>query len=147
MNLEEIQDMWAVDCKVDITEPSKEMARIPLLHSKYSREANNHFLKAKSLNVKRAQLHQFKKDYYGGLLNNPEDLAKHNLEPFQQNLSDIKINRLLEKDIELLELTLKIDTHMQVAKYCEGIIKQISERTYQMKGIIDWEKYIGSQNR
>lgn len=145
MNLEEIQDMWTTDAPIDITEPSKELARIPILHAKYARELNNHFIKEKSLLVKLRRLEQFKKDYYGGHLNNPEDLAKHGLEPFQQTLSDIKINKMLERDQEILDLSLAVEVHKQTHTFCRDVLKELNNRTFQLRAIIDHEKWIGGQ--
>ena len=121
MNLEDLQDMWTADAKIDITEPSKELARIPILHAKYARELNNHFIKEKSLLVKLRRLEQFKKDYYSGNLNNPEDLAKYNIEPFQGHLTDIKINKMLERDQDILDMSLNVEIHKRAAEFCREL--------------------------
>lgn len=143
MNLEDLQDMWTKDAPIDITEPSKELARVPILHAKYARELNNHFIKEKSFFIKLRRLEQFKKDYYGGLLNNPEDLAKHGLEPFQQSLSDIKINKMLERDSEILDMSLNVEIHKRASEFCREVLKELNNRTFQLRAIIDHEKWIG----
>jgi hypothetical protein len=145
MNLEEIQDAWTADARIDITEPSKELAKIPILHAKYLRELNFHTLRSKKLMVQLKKLEKFKKDYYSGDLNNPEDLAKYDIEPFQGHLSGPKITKVLEADDDILKLSLDIEEAERAHKSCETILKELNNRTFQLRAIIDHEKWIGGQ--
>lgn len=145
MNLEEIQDMWTADARIDITEPSRELARIPILHAKYLRELNHHVLRSKHLTVKLRKLEKFKKEYYSGELNNPEDLKKYGIEPFEGHLSSLKINKLLESDDDILALSLEIEEAERGHKSCELIIKELNNRTFQLSKIVDDQKWTGGR--
>ena len=47
--LEELLDMWKEDSVIDKTEPSRELIKIPTLHSKYLNILSNNKLLSKNL--------------------------------------------------------------------------------------------------
>lgn len=143
IKLEDLEEEWAKDCKIDITEPSRELAKIPSLHSKYSKYFNYHTLKTKSLTAKYKTLEKMKTDYYSGDLNNPEDLAHYGLEPFPKKVLRGDVSKWVMSDQEIIDLSLMIELHSQIANFAESIIREIRSRTYQLRAIIDWEKFVG----
>jgi hypothetical protein len=42
----------------------------------------------------------------------------------------------------LKDINLKIDYYETLLNYIESILKQISNRTYQIKNAIEWQKFI-----
>ena len=51
------------------------------------------------------------------------------------------IERYVESDKEVIQLSLRIAYHESMAKYLEDIVKQINGRNYIIKNIIDWAKF------
>jgi septum formation topological specificity factor MinE len=51
------------------------------------------------------------------------------------------VNKYIESDKDIINLSLKIDYHMQIANYLEDIIKQINNRNFMIRAAIDWVKF------
>jgi hypothetical protein len=47
----------------------------------------------------------------------------------------------LESDKDIINLSLKIGLQEAVVEYLESIIKQINNRNFILKNILDWEKF------
>ena len=63
-------------------------------------------------------------------------------EPFPYKIrdkDDLKI--YLEADERLSKVKLKIEYYDMTLKFCEEILKQISNRTYQIKNAIEWRRF------
>jgi hypothetical protein len=81
--------------------------------------------------------------YYGGDLNNKEDLAKYNLEPFDKKINThAGIAKAVARDPEVQKLQLKIEVHNIIIKFCESIIHMISGRGYQLSTAVKWEEFM-----
>lgn len=142
VSLDALTEEWAKDAPIDITEPSQELAKIPKLHAKYLSILSYHKLKAAKLQSDYAQRKAFKLQYYKGDFNNPEDLKQFGIEPFYKSAGkDIGI--YLDQDKELVDLLLKKVIHQEVVDFCSAIVKELNNRTFQLKSIIDWERFVG----
>jgi hypothetical protein len=63
-------------------------------------------------------------------------------EPFPYKVRDKEDLRLyLEADEKLSRIRLKIDYYDTMLRYLEEILKQISNRTYQIKNAIDFRRF------
>lgn len=141
VNIEALMGEWEKDCKVDSTEPGKELLNIPMLHGKYLNIMTVHNLLAKKMSYKYNTMKQIKFEYYAGNLNNPEDLAKYNLEPFLQKISKPRIPEYLDSDEELNTLLLKKLAHEEIVDYCKSVLKELNNRTFQIRGYLDYVKF------
>ena len=138
--LEAIMEQWEKDSDVDITEPGKEILRIPLLHNKYNKYLSLHNLSAKRAGLEFDKIKKLKWMYYTGKLDQDE-LDKLGWEPFRFTLkSDISV--YLDGDDELTKLKRKKAYHEEAAKFCEYVMKELQARTYQLRAYMDWEKFI-----
>jgi hypothetical protein len=146
ISLDDLEAMWAADAKMDLTEPSKEMTRIPVLHAKYRKHLNHHTLMVKKLLGEAKRLEQVKFDYYSGDLNNPEDLAEYGLDPWPKKVLRTDIPKYIARDKDIIDLNMKISLHTQIAETCESILKELNNRTFQLNGLIKWEMYLGGAN-
>ena len=86
---------------------------------------------------------KIKWEYYSGDLNNPEDLAKHNLEPMMKKVLRSDIGQYLDSDTELNNILLKKAVHEEIVDFCKAVLKELNNRTFQVRSIIDWEKFTG----
>lgn len=143
MKIDDIFDEWEKDSVIDQFDLSGESIKTGKLHSKYSRMRSEHRLKAETLASKHRTLREFKKKYYRGDFNNPEDLAKYNLTPWQGPFSNIDVQAMIDGDQELADILLKKVYYEEVVTFCESVLKELHNRTYAIGSSIKWEIFQG----
>ena len=138
INLEKIQSMLKEDCKIDIDSMHEESIKIPQLHSKYHEILNNLILlRTKAQKIQKNVRHE-RYEYYSGKAD-PEVYEK---EPFPKKVRDKDaLIRYMDADERLSEANLKVEYYNVMINYLESILKQISNRTYQIKNSIEWHKF------
>lgn len=137
-----LMEEWNNDCIIDRTEPSKELSKIPQLHAKYLRILTHHNLVVKNITKKYEELKSVKLKYYNCDLNNEEDLKKYNLEPNPKKVYKFDMATYMGGDSDLNNIKLKIDLHQEIVNFCSSVLKEISNRTYQLNNIVKWEIFI-----
>ena len=138
--IEELISQWEKDANVDITEPGKEILRIPLLHSKYNKYLSLHNLSGKKIALEYNKIKKLKWLYYTGKMDQ-EELDKLGWEPFRFTLkSDISV--YIDGDEDLNKLKRRQAYHEEAAKFCENVMRELNARTYQLRAHMDWEKFI-----
>ena len=138
INLDKIQSMWQEDCKIDIDNMHEESIKVPQLHSKYHEILNNLILlRTKAQNIQKSVRHE-RYEYYSGKAD-PEVYEK---EPFPKKVRDKDaLIRYMDADDRVSEANLKVEYYDVMINYTESILKQISNRTYQIKNSIEWHKF------
>jgi hypothetical protein len=140
MNIEEYEKMWEFDCKIDETNLVGESSRIPVLHSKYYKLYHRAAMKATKLRYDLKELEKLKYEYYSGSISQ-EDLQKHGWQPNPLKIMKSEVGRWIETDRDVIELSLKIEYYSSVAKFLEDVIKNINQRNFVIKNIIDVLKF------
>lgn len=130
--------MWERDAVIDPDNLHNESLKISELHSKYYTIYNTITLlreKARgSFNIKKLERH----NYYTGKA--PAEV--YVLEPFPYKVREKDaIQRYLEADEKLNNMDLKIKYYDTELKFLEEIIRNISQRTFQIKNAIEWQKF------
>lgn len=138
--IEKVLESWEKDAVVDQTEPSKELLRIPLLHSKYLNALTRSKLASKKANFDYLQLKKKKWEYYTGKLSK-DDLDSLGWEPFPFTLKS-DINLYIESDPDLIKLLQKKIVHDEIISVVESILSELKSRTFQLRDFISWEKFI-----
>ena len=138
INLDKIQSMWQEDCKIDIDNMHEESIKIPQLHSKYHEILNNLILlRTKAQKIQKSVRHE-RYEYYSGKAD-PEVYEK---EPFPKKVRDKDaLIRYMDADDRVSEANLKVEYYDVMINYTESILKEISNRTYQIKNSIEWHKF------
>jgi len=139
-NLEHILKWWESDAVIDQTEPSKELIKIPTLHSKYLTELTKHKIASKKAHFDYLRMRKIKWEYYTGKTTKDE-LEEYGWEPFQFTLKS-DITTYLEADKDLIRLLEKKVYHEEVISVIESIMSELRQRTWQLKSFIDYEKFI-----
>ena len=142
--LEAIIEHWTKDSEVDSTEPGKEILRIPLLHNKYNKFLTLHNLSAKKAGYEYAKVKKVKWVYYNGKMSQDE-LDKYGWEPFQFVLKS-DINVYLDGDDDLNKLARKKAYHEEAAAFCTNVMKELNNRTWQLKEFMSWERFVSGQH-
>ena len=138
INLEKIQSMWQEDCKIDIDNMHEESIKIPQLHSKYHEILNNLILlRTKAQKIQKNVRHE-RYEYYSG----KADPEVYEREPFPKKVRDKDaLIRYMDADDRVSDANLKVEYYDVMINYTESILKQISNRTYQIKNSIEWHKF------
>lgn len=142
VTIDSLTQEWMEDASIDKTEPSREMAKVPNLHAKYLNIMMHHMMLVKKITYEYNNLKKIKIEYYSGDLNNPDDLAEYGWEPWRKKVLKQDIPIYLDSDSDLNRLLIKKAVQQEIVDYCERVLKEISNRTWQIKTIADWEKYI-----
>ena len=138
INLDKIQSMWQEDCKIDIDNMHEESIKGPQLHSKYHEILNNLILlRTKAQKIQKSVRHE-RYEYYSG----KADPDVYEREPFPKKVRDKDaLIRYMDADDRVSEANLKVEYYDVMINYTESILKQISNRTYQIKNSIEWHKF------
>ena len=138
MNLEKIQEMWQRDSVIDPDNLHDESLKIPQLHSKYYTIYNTITLLREKARTSYSKIKLERYNYYTGKAE-PEVYAE---EPFPYKVREKDaIQRHLEADEKLTQLDLKIRYYDTTLKFLEDIIKNVSNRTFQIKNAIEWNRF------
>ena len=138
INLDKIQSMWQEDCKIDIDNIHEESIKVPQLHSKYHEILNNLILlRTKAQKIQKNVRHE-RYEYYSG----KADPDVYEREPFPKKVRDKDaLIRYMDADDRVSDANLKVEYYDVMINYTESILKQISNRTYQIKNSIEWHKF------
>ena len=138
MNLDQIQEMWQKDSVIDPDNLHDESLKIPQLHAKYYTLYNTiTLLREKARETyNRVRLERY--NYYSGKA--PAEVYEE--EPFPYKVRDKEaLQRHLDADERLNKIDLKIRYYDIMLKFLEEIIKTVSNRTFQNKNAIEWNKF------
>ena len=143
MNLEQIQEMWEKDSKIDPDNLHDESLKIPQLHSKYYTLHNTITLLREKARESYAKVKLERYNYYTGKAT-AEVYAE---EPFPYKVREKDaIQRHLEADDKMNKIDMKIKYYDVMLKFLEEIIRIVSNRTYQIKNAIEWNKFQAGYN-
>ena len=143
MNLEQIQEMWEKDSKIDPDNLHDESLKIPQLHSKYYTIYNTITLFRERPREQYAKVRLERYNYYTGKA--PAEAYIEEPFPYKVREKDA-IQRHLEADDKMNKVDMKIKYYDIMLKFLEEIIRNISGRNYQIKNAIEWNKFQAGYN-
>ena len=138
MNLEQIQEMWEKDSKIDPDNLHDESLKIPQLHSKYYTLYNTITLLRERAREQYSKVRLERYNYYTGKA--PAEAYVEEPFPYKVREKDA-IQRHLDADDKMNKIDMKIKYYDVMLKFLEEIIRAISNRTYQIKNAIEWNKF------
>jgi hypothetical protein len=141
MKLNEIQESWAEDCRIDETNLGSESARTPKLHAKYLNVLTNNRLQTRMAESAYLKLRRLKYKYYRGEMTRDE-LDAQGWDQWQ-GVKPIKneMDEFLSTDSDLILLQDKLEYLKTVQYQLESILKSIGSRTWDIKSSIEWHKF------
>jgi hypothetical protein len=138
MNLEKLQEMWKKDSVIDTDLYCEESTKVPQLHMRYMEFFNTYSLMKKEREFELNQLVRDKWLYYKGKA--PSTIYKEM--PFDLKLTTKEeIMMFIDADEDIKKLHYKIAYIEQTLVFLESVLKQINNRTFQIKNAIEWEKF------
>ena len=130
--------MWEKDSKIDRDNLHEESLNIPVLHAKYHDLYNNLILLRKKAEQQRKNIRHERYEYFSGKAD-PDVYAQN---PFPKKIRDKDtMTKYLDADEKLSNSSLKIDYYDTMLVYLESILKQITNRTYQIKNAIEFMRF------
>jgi len=144
---ETIKEEWKKDSHIDFQFKNKEYTEdlgrialeIPYQHNKYLNYYSDLSQAKTAFQFQLRQLLRDKREYYGG----EADAKVYAEKPFGTSIKTAeKMKAYLESDKDIIDLEAKIAYVDQVLYYVDSVMKQISNRGFQIKSAIDWEKFI-----
>ena len=143
MNLEQIQEMWEKDSKIDPDNLHDESLKIPQLHSKYYTLYNTITLLREKAREQYSKVRLERYNYYTGKA--PAEVYVEEPFPYKVREKDA-IQRHLEADDKMNKVDMKIKYYDIMLKFLEEVIRAVSNRTYQIKNAIEWNKFQAGYN-
>ena len=148
---EKIRSEWSEDSAVDFQFKNKQYStdlgqlalEIPFQHNKYLNQYTDLSQIKTSLEFEVRKLVREKREYYGG-----EAEAKVYAEkPFGSSIkTSEKMKVYLESDEDIINLEAKIKYLDQMLYFLDSVMKQISNRGFQVNSAIQWEKFINGSD-
>ena len=130
--------MWKTDSKLDDDLHDNDSLAIPQLHMKYMEYHNTFSLMKKEREIEMKRLVRDKWLYYKGKA--PSAVYKEM--PFDLKLTTKEeISMFIDADEDIKKLQYKIAYIEQTLVFLESVLKQINNRTFQIKNAIEWEKF------
>ena len=143
MNLEQIQEMWEKDSHIDPDNLHDESLKIPQLHSKYYTLYNTITLLRERAREQYSKVRLERYNYYTGKA--PAEAYIEEPFPYKVREKDA-IQRHLDADDKMNKVDMKIKYYDIMLKFLEEIIRVVSNRTYQIKNAIEWNKFQAGYN-
>ena len=138
VDLDTIQRMWSEDAKIDPDNLHTESLNIPILHAKYFDLYNNLVLLKKKAEQQTKNIRHARYEDFSGKAD--PDVYIDN--PFPKKIRDKEtMQKYLDADEKLSGVSLKIDYYETMLQYLENILKQITNRTYQIKNAIEFMRF------
>ena len=138
MDLEKIQAMWEKDSHIDPDNLHDESLKIPQLHSKYYTLYNTITLLREKAREQYSKVRLERYNYYTG--KSPAEVYAEEPFPYKVREKDA-IQRHLDADDKMNKIDMKIKYYDVMLKFLEEIIRVVSNRTYQIKNAIEWNKF------
>lgn len=140
MTWEEVNEMWSKDKTLDITDLVRATADIPELHNKYYVLYIKQHLRTMKMKADLVMLEAKKTEYFNGTMSE-EDLKKFGWKPNPLKIMKAEIPRHIESDPDVQTLSLKIGYAQAVEEYLKDILKNINNRNFLIKNIIEQNKF------
>lgn len=140
-----VSTLWEKDSKIDYTEVGQEAAKTGSLHAKYSKILFLHKGKLREMNAGAKKVRNIRQSYYDGSIDQ-ETEKKYGWAPFPYKVLKNDIDRFLDADDFVQKAEANKAKHEDIVDLCSSIIKEISNRSYQLKSAVDWQKLMAGFN-
>lgn len=144
IKLSELKLMVEKDMNINPTDLDRESLNIPQLHNKYLMFLMDEKLILKKYESDLKVLSKNKWLFYSGKMSQ-EQLDKLGWEPFDLALLRQDLDKFIDSDSEVIELTNKFELQKEKVNYLENVIKIISNKAWNIRSAIDWIKFTQGQ--
>jgi hypothetical protein len=139
--LEDLNEMWKEDARIDTQNLESEALRTPILHQKYLDAYNTQRAKLIKLNRDMASLKLDKQRYYRGEMTREELEDRGWTQWLHNKVLKSDMDDVLAGDKDVCNLKTKIEYIELVVESIDRIMAQIKDRTWSIKNAIDYIKF------
>ena len=141
ITLNELQDQWKADCKIDELNLGSESTKTPELHSKYLNHLTTFKLQLRKYESQMYSLRRIKWRYFRGELSR-EELDNLGWEQYlgPQPLKN-EMQEYLDSDADIIKIVDKIEYIKACLYQCEFVMKSLNSRTWDIKNAIEFMKF------
>lgn len=140
MKLEEIQENWARDSQIDITNLAEESIKTPRLHSKYLELYSTERLALRKLEADAKRLKLAKHEFFTMGPTDETRKARWRHPPRGMILKQ-EVSVYMDADDDIVALNLKIALQQEKVDTIESILRMITNRGFAIKNAIDFQKW------
>ena len=141
ITLNEIQEMWETDCKLDELNLGQESTKIPELHAKYLNMLTTFKLQLRKNKSNLLSLRRLKWKYFRGELSQQE-LNTLGWEEYLGNAPlNNQMNEYLDSDSDVIKLQDKVEYIEACLTQLDYIMRSINSRSFDIKNAIEWSKF------
>lgn len=140
-SIDELMEEWKKDSKIDNTILDVESLKLSVLHSKYIEIYKQQKMREQKLNFDMSKLVKLKWRYYDGKLNGTDELVQLGWEPMREKYLRTEIGTMIDGDDDILEIKNKLAYTELFVDCCEKIIKEINQRSFNLKNAIEFMKF------
>ena len=137
LNLERIQEQWAEHAPIDENDLVNQALAVPGLHQRWMTYHSTFKLMHSDATMNLNRVTKFKFEYYAGKA--PASVYKE--KPFDHKVLKGDLEKYVYADDEWCKAKQKIDYLETCLYYIEGVLRQISNRGYTIKNVIDLRKF------
>ena len=142
MTHDELVAEWQKDNNIDATSIQKELVRTPFLHSKYLAlymQARSKLIIAEK---KYGEMRGVKRKYYTGKMDRAE-LEHYGWDQWGGlKLSNTELLLVCDEDPDMTVLNQKVEYYKMLVQGLDHIMKSINSRGYELKTLVEHEKYL-----
>lgn len=138
--IEELKTWWSTDCIIDEDDLGGAAAKTPMLHSKYLNELLNAKLKLTKTILELNKLRALKGKYFRGELTTAE-LQERGWEQWHYKSLKSDIDGLIDADEDVQKEIARLEYIKAMIYFLESVINQIRSRSYDVKAIVEWQKF------
>ena len=141
-DLTAVLEEWKIDSKYSLETLGTDLYQTPRLHAKYLEIYVYFKAKLSGAEKKHNMMQWRKRSYFRGEFTK-EDLEARGWKQWQGlKPSSSELNFLLESDKDMNELRETVDAYRTAVQALEYILKQIGQRDWALKSIIEYQKYL-----
>ena len=141
ITLKDLREEWKNDCVINKEKANDEILRIPALHSKYMCYMSECKIMYSETLFNLKKLCGDKREYYSGLTSK-EKLEKMGWKPFKLRLAKTDIQPYIDADDDVIQLKKRLTYYEEMKDFCESIIKELQNRTWQIREYLTHERYL-----
>jgi hypothetical protein len=141
ITLNELQDQWTSDCKIDELNLGTASTKTPELHAKYLNHLTTFKLQLRKYESQMLSLRRLKWKYYRGELSKEELLELGWSQYLGNHPLKNEMIEFLDSDPDVIKVVYKIEYIKACLYQCELIMKSLSSRTWDIKSAIEWHKF------
>jgi hypothetical protein len=138
MKLEELLQMAEEDSVINEAMLGKESMKISALHAKWLNFRTKESMLMKKYKMDWRRLYIERREYYLGRA----DSSVYKAEPLDVKILRGEVDKYLESDLKLQELTTKIEIQQEKVDFCADFLKGIMQRTFNIKNAIEFQKLL-----